>query len=58
LEKSTAYATLLTPELGYDVVSKVVKEALQTGKTLREVVVSQKLLTNKEFDAAVKAFKF
>ena len=56
LEKSTAYATLLAPKLGYDVVSTVVKEAVTTNRTIRELVLEQKLLSNKEFDAIVKSF--
>jgi aspartate ammonia-lyase len=57
LEKSTAYATLLTPKLGYDKVSELVKEALKTNRTIREIVIEQKLLTNKEFDVIVNSFK-
>lgn len=56
LEQSTAYATLLTPRLGYDIMTEAVKAAVATGKTLREIVVQQKLLSNKEFDAIVKSF--
>jgi aspartate ammonia-lyase len=50
LERSTAYSTLLTPRLGYDTVSKIVQEAIETKSTLREVIVKKKLLTDKEFD--------
>lgn len=50
LEKSTAYSTLLTPRLGYDVVSKIVKESVKTGKTLRELILSKKLLTKSELE--------
>ncbi len=50
LEKSTAYSTLLTPRLGYDVVSKVVKESVATGKTMREIILEKKLLTNEELE--------
>lgn len=57
LEKSTAYSTLLTPKLGYDVVSTAVKEAVRSGKTLREVILGQKLLSNKEFDTIISSFK-
>ncbi len=53
LEKSTAYATLLTPKFGYETMKQVVKEAVSSGKTLRDVVVGKKLLTNKEFNKAV-----
>ena len=55
LEKSTAYATMLTPKLGYDAVSAAVKEALSTGRTLREILVEKQLLTNKEFDQIIRA---
>lgn len=50
LERSTAYATLLSPRLGYDNVSKIVKEAVSTGKTIREIIVGRKLLTNQELN--------
>ena len=50
LEKSTAYSTLLTPRLGYDAVSKVVKESVATGKTIREIILEKKLLTNEELE--------
>ena len=44
-------------ELGYDVVSDLVKEAVKTNKTIRETVLEKKLMTNKEFDAVVNAFR-
>ncbi len=56
LEHSTAYAVLLTPRLGYETMSASVKEAVRSGKTLREVIVENKLLTNKEFDQVVNSF--
>lgn len=57
LEKSTAYATLLSPKLGYDATSELVKESVKGGKTIRELVLEKKLMTNKEFDAIVNSFK-
>ncbi len=50
LENSTAYATLISPVIGYDAASQAVKDALAQKKTLREVVLAKKLLTEKEFD--------
>lgn len=50
LENSTAYATLLSPHLGYDTVSLVVKEAVKTGKTIREVILKKKLLSSQKLD--------
>lgn len=54
LENSTAYATLLTPRLGYDAVSETVKEAIKTGKTLRSVILQKKLLSEKELNNLLK----
>jgi aspartate ammonia-lyase len=57
LEKSTAYATLPAPKLGYDKVSEIVKEAVKTNRIIREIILDQKLLSNKEFEAIVNSFK-
>ena len=56
LEHSNAYATLLTPRIGYDTAAGLVKESLTTGKSIRQLAVERKVLTNKEFDAIVKNF--
>ena len=53
LENSTAYATLLTPRLGYDAVSEIVKKSISTKKSLREIVVDEKYLTEKEFEEII-----
>lgn len=58
LERSTAYATLFTPRLGYDLVSGVVAEAIKTNRTFREVAMERKLLSNKEFESVIKRFRF
>ncbi len=50
LENSTAYATLLTPRLGYDTVSGIVKEAIASGKTIRELILEKHLLPESKFD--------
>lgn len=54
LEKSTSYAALLNPIIGYDKAAACVKEAIRSGRTLREVVLARKLLTLKEFDRATR----
>jgi aspartate ammonia-lyase len=54
LENSTAYATLLTPRLGYDKVSEIVKKSVATKKNLREIVVGEKYLTEKEFNSLLR----
>lgn len=54
LERSTAYATLLTPKLGYDTVSQIVKESVKSGKTIRELVMEKHLMSEAEFDKTVE----
>lgn len=53
LEQSAAYATLLSPRLGYDITSQVVKKAIQDNKSIREVILEQKLMTAKELDKEI-----
>jgi aspartate ammonia-lyase len=50
LENSTALATALVPVLGYETCAQIAKEALNTKKTIREIVLEKELLTGKEFN--------
>jgi fumarate hydratase class II len=50
VEQSMALATALNPSIGYDTASKVAKQALAEGKTVREVVVAEGYLTEAEAD--------
>jgi aspartate ammonia-lyase len=51
IENSPVIVTLLAPKIGYLKSSELFKESLKTGKTIRELVVSKKLLTNKQVDS-------
>ena len=51
IENSPVIVTLLTPEIGYLKSAELFKESIKTGKTIRELVVSKKLMTNKEVSA-------
>ena len=51
IENSPVIVTLLTPKIGYLKSAALFKESLKTGKTIRELVVSKKLLSNKEIDS-------
>jgi len=53
LEMSSAYATFLSPLLGYEMVSGIVKEALKDHKTIRQIVLDKKLLSEQQLDAAL-----
>ena len=48
IENSPVIVTLLTPKIGYLKSAELFKESLKTGKTIRELVVSKKLMTNTE----------
>jgi aspartate ammonia-lyase len=49
-ERSAGLPTVLNPKLGYDRVAQLVKESLSNGKTLRELVLEKKILSETEFD--------
>ncbi|MFB6297781.1 MAG: class II fumarate hydratase [Salinirussus sp.] len=48
VEQSMALATALNPAIGYDRASKVAKQAISEGKTVREVVVREGYLSEAE----------
>jgi aspartate ammonia-lyase len=51
IENSPVIVTLLAPKIGYLKSADLFKESLKTGKTIRELVISKKLLTNKEVNS-------
>ena len=48
LERSLMLVTALTPKIGYDTAAKVAHEAHVSGRTLKEVLLEKKLLTEDE----------
>lgn len=54
IEKSPVIVTLLAPKIGYQKSADLFKESLKTGKTIRELVLSKRLLSQKELDALFK----
>ena len=50
IEQSLALATGLVPIIGYDKAAAVSKKAYESGKTVREVVLEEKILSEKDFD--------
>jgi len=53
VEGSTAAVTALLPALGYDGACRVAERAKATGKSVREVVIAQGLLTAEAFDELI-----
>jgi len=48
VENSPVIVTLLSPKLGYQVSADLYKESLKTGKTIRQLVISKGLMSEKE----------
>jgi aspartate ammonia-lyase len=51
LERSTATATALSPYIGYAETAAIAKEAVKTGRTIRELVLERGLLDAARLDA-------
>ena len=50
LDRSTAAATALSPYIGYAATADIAKEAVRTGRTIRDLVVERGLLDAKQLD--------
>ncbi|UCD77178.1 MAG: class II fumarate hydratase [Desulfobacterales bacterium] len=50
IEKSLALVTALVPKIGYDKGAEIAKKAYETGKTIREVALAEKVLPEGELD--------
>jgi fumarate hydratase class II len=50
IEKSLAMVTALAPVIGYDAAAKIAKEAFETGKTVREVARSHRVLPEEQLN--------
>jgi fumarate hydratase class II len=48
IEKSLALATYLVPEIGYDRSTQIAKTAYDTGRTVKEVVIENKILSKEK----------
>jgi aspartate ammonia-lyase len=53
VDSSTAAVTALVEYLGYEHASQLATQAAEQGKSLRDLVISQNLLTAEQYDQAV-----
>lgn len=53
LESSTAYATILTPILGYDIVAEAVSKSVTNNLSIREVIIEEGLMSEEDFNKVV-----
>jgi fumarate hydratase class II len=56
IEKSLALSTALVPKIGYDQAAAIAKKAYETGKTIREVALKEKVLPEKELNALLDSY--
>jgi len=54
IDKSLALATYLVPDLGYDRASQIAKKAHKSGKTIKEIVLEEKILSEEAFNRLFK----
>jgi fumarate hydratase, class II len=52
-ESSPSIGTSLNPYIGYETAAEIVKESIATGKSVREIVLARKLMTDDELDRAL-----
>lgn len=57
VESSIGIVTALNPHIGYEAATKVAKEALETGKSVRELCVVQNLLTEDEINQILDPYE-
>ncbi|MDY3868098.1 MAG: class II fumarate hydratase [Pyramidobacter sp.] len=54
LDKSLMLVTALTPKIGYDMAAAIAKKAHKEGTSLKEAALAMNVMSEKEFDAAVR----
>jgi fumarate hydratase class II len=54
IERSLALVTALVPKIGYDRAAALAKKAYDTGKTIREVALDEKVLSEDELNALLR----
>lgn len=57
LEKSTAMVTALIHHIGYDKSSEIAKQALKEGKTIREILYEENILSKDKIDQVLNPFE-
>jgi len=55
LDRSTAMATALSPYIGYAATAEIAKASVQTGRTIRELVLERRLLDAAQLDDILSA---
>ncbi|MGH1275555.1 aspartate ammonia-lyase [Bacillus cereus] len=57
VEKSVGIITAVNPHIGYEVASRIAREAIETGKSVRELCLEHGVLTEEELDIILDPFE-
>jgi aspartate ammonia-lyase len=57
VEKSVGVITAINPYIGYETASRIAREAVLTGKSVRELCLSYNLLTEEQLDAILDPYE-
>jgi len=57
VEKSVGIITAVNPHIGYEAASRIAREAIETGKSVRELCLEHGVLTEEELDIILDPFE-
>ncbi|OTX78993.1 aspartate ammonia-lyase [Bacillus thuringiensis] len=57
VEKSVGIITAVSPHIGYEAASRIAREAIETGKSVRELCLEHGVLTEEELDIILDPFE-
>lgn len=57
VEKSVGVITAVNPHLGYEIVARIAREAILTGKSVRELCLAHDVLTEEELDLILDPYE-
>lgn len=57
VDRSIGIITALNPHVGYEIATRLAKEALETGASIRELILRDKVLTEEEVDNILDSFE-
>jgi len=56
-ERTLGLATILNPVIGYEAAARIAKEALASGKPVRDLVVEKGILSKREADEILNPYQ-
>lgn len=57
VEKSVGVLTAVNPHIGYEVAARLAREAILTGRSIRELCIEEGVLTNEQLDLILDPYE-